>query len=207
MKLPNYVAGQCREGAGDGEALIDPVTGVELVRISSQGVDVATALDFARSQRGPALRQLSYRERSELLAKIAEVMTANRDECFRISLLNSGTTQADASFDVDSAIFTMKYYARVGKTLADWKMLKEGAVIPLSKTGEFAGQHFLAPTMGTAVFINAFNFPAWGLCEKGIRPGRNARALRGRKKSDCHCAPRTGFPCLLRVFEQCGVHA
>ena len=29
MKLPNYVAGQCREGAGDGEALIDPVTGVE----------------------------------------------------------------------------------------------------------------------------------------------------------------------------------
>jgi 3,4-dehydroadipyl-CoA semialdehyde dehydrogenase len=167
MKLPNYVAGQWKEGSGAGEPLFDPVTGEELVRISSQSVDVETALEFARSQGGGALRQLTYRERAELLAKIAEVMTANRDEYFRISLLNSGTTQADASFDVDGAIFTMKYYAKAGKTLSDWKMLKEGAVIPLSKTGEFAGQHFLVPTKGAAVFINAFNFPAWGFCEKG----------------------------------------
>jgi 3,4-dehydroadipyl-CoA semialdehyde dehydrogenase len=167
MKLPNYVAGQWKEGSGAGEPLFDPVTGEELVRISSQSVDVETALEFARSQGGGGLRQLTYRERAELLAKIAEVMTANRDEYFRISLLNSGTTQADASFDVDGAIFTMKYYAKAGKTLSDWKMLKEGAVIPLSKTGEFAGQHFLVPTKGAAVFINAFNFPAWGFCEKG----------------------------------------
>ena len=45
-------------------------------------------------------------------------------------------------------------------------MLKEGAVVPLSKTSVFAGQHFLMPAKGAAVFINAFNFPAWGLCEK-----------------------------------------
>src|SRR5213592_4309848 len=45
-------------------------------------------------------------------------------------------------------------------------MLKEGAVVPLSKTGVFAGQHFLMPAKGVAVFINAFNFPAWGFCEK-----------------------------------------
>jgi 3,4-dehydroadipyl-CoA semialdehyde dehydrogenase len=167
MKLLNYVSGQWKEGAGAGEPLFDPVTGDELARISSQGLDVGAALEFARSQGGAALRQQSYRERAELLAKIAEVMTANRDEYFRISLLNSGTTQADASFDVDGAIYTMKYYAKIGKTLADSKMLKEGAVVSISKTGEFAGQHFLVPAKGTAVFINAFNFPAWGLCEKG----------------------------------------
>ena len=45
-------------------------------------------------------------------------------------------------------------------------MLKEGAVIPLSKTDAFAAQHFLTPATGAAVFINAFNFPAWGFCEK-----------------------------------------
>jgi 3,4-dehydroadipyl-CoA semialdehyde dehydrogenase len=167
MKLSNYVAGQWREGTGAGEALVDPVTGDELARISSQGIDVGGALAFARSQGGAALRQLSYGERAELVAKIAEAMIANRDEYFRISLLNSGTTQADAAFDVDGAIYTMKYYAKIGKTLAGSKMLKEGAVISLSKTGEFAGQHYLVPTKGTAVFINAFNFPAWGLCEKG----------------------------------------
>jgi 3,4-dehydroadipyl-CoA semialdehyde dehydrogenase len=167
MKLPNFVAGQWKEGAGAGEPLVDPVTGDELARISSQGIDMNRALEFARTEGGAALRQLTYRERADLLAKIADVLTANRDEYFRISLLNSGATQADASFDVDGAIYTMKYYAKIGRALAEGKMLKEGALIPLSKTNVFAGQHFLVPAKGAAVFINAFNFPAWGLCEKG----------------------------------------
>jgi 3,4-dehydroadipyl-CoA semialdehyde dehydrogenase len=167
MKLPNFVTGQWKEGAGAGEPLIDPVTGEELARISSQGIDVNTALEFARIEGGTSLRKLSYRERADLLAKIADALAANRDEYFRLSLLNSGATQADASFDVDGAIYTMKYYAKIGRTLADGKILKEGALIPLSKTSVFAAQHFMVPAKGVAVFINAFNFPAWGLCEKG----------------------------------------
>ncbi|HEY6269599.1 MAG TPA: 3,4-dehydroadipyl-CoA semialdehyde dehydrogenase [Candidatus Acidoferrum sp.] len=166
MKLPNYVKGEWREGTGPGEMLIDPVTGDELANISSHGIDLEAALNFARIQGGPALRQLSYSQRAELLAKIADVLAGNRDEYFRISLLNLGANQADASFDVDGAIYTMKYYAKIGKTLAEGKMLKEGAQIPLSKSGVFMGQHFLMPSKGAAVFINAFNFPAWGFCEK-----------------------------------------
>src|SRR5258708_7294915 len=166
MKLPNYVSGEWKEGAGAGEPLFDPVTGEELARISSQEIGIAAALEFARSHGGAALRQQTYRERAEVLGKIAEVMTANREEYFRISLLNSGATQADASFDVDGAIYTMKYYAKISKALGESKMLKEGGILSLSKTGEFVGQHFLMPTKGAAVLINAFNFPAWGLCEK-----------------------------------------
>ncbi|OLD00306.1 MAG: phenylacetic acid degradation bifunctional protein PaaZ [Acidobacteria bacterium 13_1_40CM_4_58_4] len=166
MKLPNYVAGQWLEGAGAGEPLVDPVTGEELARISSQNIDLNLALEFARSRGGPALRQLTYTQRADLLAKMADVLSANRDEYFRLSLLNLGATQADASFDVDGALYTMKYYAKIGRALAGGKMLKEGAVLPLSKTNTFAGQHFLVPAKGVAVFINAFNFPAWGFCEK-----------------------------------------
>jgi len=166
MKLANFVAGQWKEGSGDGEPLVDPVTGEELARISSQGIDAESALAFARTEGGPALARLSYRERAELLAKIGEVLTANRDDYFRISQINSGNTQADASFDVDGAIYTIKYYAKLGKALEEKGRLKEGALIPLSKTGVFVGQHFLVPTKGVAVFINAFNFPAWGFCEK-----------------------------------------
>jgi 3,4-dehydroadipyl-CoA semialdehyde dehydrogenase len=77
-----------------------------------------------------------------------------------------GANQADASFDVDGALYTIKYYAKIGRALADGKMLKEGALVPLSKSNAFVGQHFLMPTKGAAIFINAFNFPAWGLCEK-----------------------------------------
>src|SRR3979490_971548 len=166
MKLPNYVNGQWSEGAGPGEPLIDPVTGDELASISSQGVNLEGALQFARAHGGPALRQLTYAQRAELLSKISDVLAANRDEYFRLSLLNLGATQADASFDVDGAIYTMKYYSKIGRALADGKMLKEGALVPLSKSNAFVGQHFLMPTKGAAVFINAFNFPAWGLCEK-----------------------------------------
>ena len=166
MKLPNYVSGEWVEGAGPGERLLDPVTGEELARISSQGLDLSSALEFARSQGGAALRQLTYAQRADLLAKMAELLSANRDEYFRISLLNLGATKADASFDVDGAIYTVKYYAKIGRALADAKMLKEGVVLPLSKTETFAGQHFLVPTQGVAVLINAFNFPAWGFCEK-----------------------------------------
>ena len=166
MKLPNYLADKWVAGSAPGTALVDPVTGDELARISSEGVDLHSALEFARTPGGPALRQLTYGQRAEMLAKIGEVLAANRDEYFRISLLNLGATQADASFDVDGALYTMKYYAKIGGALADGQMLKEGAALSLSKTGVFGGQHFLTPAKGVAVFINAFNFPAWGFCEK-----------------------------------------
>src|ERR1700721_2832479 len=117
MKLPNYVSGQWKEGTGEGEPLVDPVTGEELARISSQGIDVKAALEFARSNGGPALRALTYRQRADLLGKIAETLTANRDEYFRISLLNLGATQAHASFDVNGAIYPLKYYAKIGRAL------------------------------------------------------------------------------------------
>ncbi len=166
MKLSNYVSGQWMEGTGSGGALVDPVTGEELARISSQGIDVGGALDYARARGGAALQKLTYRERADLLAKVADVLAANRDEYFRISLLNLGANQADASFDVDGAIYTIKYYAKIGRALAEQRILKEGVEIPLSKTNIFSAQHFLVPAKGAAVFINAFNFPAWGLCEK-----------------------------------------
>lgn len=166
MKLQNYVSGKWKDGSGAGEPLVDPVTGEELARISSQDVDLAAALEYARSRGGESLRRMSYGERAEALGKIAEALAANRDEYFRISLLNAGTTQADASFDIDGAIYTTKYYAKLGRALGEGNMLKEGAQAPLSKTNVFAGQHFLVPTRGAAVLLNAFNFPAWGFCEK-----------------------------------------
>ena len=67
MKLHNFVSGQWVEGNGTGESIIDPVTGEELARISSQGVDLEAALAFARTQGGPGLRQLTYAQRAEML--------------------------------------------------------------------------------------------------------------------------------------------
>ncbi len=166
MNLRNYTCGKWNEAAGTGDILRDPVTGDELAQVSSANVSWSETLAFARTHGGSALRKLSYRERAELLAKMADCLTANRDEYFRVSLLNSGATQADASFDVDGAIYTVKYYAKIGRGLGEGHLLREGASIPLSKNNSFAAQHFLEPAKGAAILINAFNFPAWGWCEK-----------------------------------------
>ena len=56
MNLPNFIEGRWTSAPGDGDALIDPVLGTELVRVSSAGVRYGTALDFARTVGGPALR-------------------------------------------------------------------------------------------------------------------------------------------------------
>ena len=165
MRLPNYVCGEWEEGAGIDHRLIDPVSGEELATVSSAGVDMNAALQYARREGSPTLQALTYQQRCELLRKIADVLSANRADYFEISRRNLGATEADAAFDVDGAIYTVKQYAKLGQSLAG-KLLKDGSAVPLSKSGVFQGQHFLKPLSGAAIFINAFNFPAWGLWEK-----------------------------------------
>ena len=58
MKLASYVGGRWVEGRDDGAALVDPVTGDELARASTTGIDIGAALDYARKTGGPALRAL-----------------------------------------------------------------------------------------------------------------------------------------------------
>nr|WP_249115823.1 3,4-dehydroadipyl-CoA semialdehyde dehydrogenase [Azoarcus sp. L1K30] len=166
VKLNNHLCGQWLQGAGEGVPLLDPVSGEELVRVSSEGLDLGAAMAYARDQGGSALRAMSYEQRAACLGQIAEVLSANREAYFDISLRNSGSTAADAGFDVDGAIFTLKTYARAGKVLGAARQLKDGGRVALAKTDVFQGQHFLTPLQGVAVFINAFNFPAWGLWEK-----------------------------------------
>lgn len=166
MKLTNYIGGRWQDGNGAGIVLSDPVTGTTLATASSDGIDIAAGLAHARSVGGSALRALSYGERAALLGRIAEVLGSHRDDYFRISRQNSGATEGDAAFDVDGAIYTLKAFARAGKTLGGAHHLIDGATIPLAKTDVFQGQHYLVPLSGVAIFINAFNFPAWGLWEK-----------------------------------------
>ena len=166
MKLPNYMAGSWQLGVGEGVALSDPVTGETLAIADSQGMDLETAMTHAREQGNSALQRLTYRQRAELLAGIAEVLSQNKSTYYEIAQKNYGATAGDAGFDVDGAIFTLKAFARAGKALGDHVKLIEGERVPLDKSGVFQGQHFLKPLAGMALFINAFNFPSWGLWEK-----------------------------------------
>lgn len=162
--LESYLSGEWKAGGGAGEPLVNPVTGEEIARASSEGLELKAALEHARTG-SRNLQALTYPERAALLTAVVRVLEANRQDYFDISRKNQGATKQDASFDVDGAIYTLKQYAKLGQSLTG-RMIKDGNAIPLSKTGVFGGQHFLKPLEGAAVFINAFNFPAWGLWEK-----------------------------------------
>ena len=167
--LLNHLAGRWTAGSGAGTALFDPVLGTELVRVDAAGLDLKAGFGFARQRGGAALRAISYRQRGDLLSKVVGVLQANRDDYYAIATANSGTVKNDSAVDIDGAIFTLGYYAKLAASLpegAGHSLWPDGEAQMLAKDGSFATRHVQVPTAGLALFINAFNFPAWGLWEK-----------------------------------------
>jgi oxepin-CoA hydrolase/3-oxo-5,6-dehydrosuberyl-CoA semialdehyde dehydrogenase len=165
-KLKSYLCGDWREGEGAGEALENPATEEVLAHASADGLDRKKALDFARAHGGPALRELTFKQRGELVQKTAALLQKNRDELIGLAMTNGGNTRGDAKFDVDGAIATLQAFGEVGAALGDKRLLVDGEAIQLGRAPRLVGQHIFTTRHGVAVHVNAFNFPAWGLAEK-----------------------------------------
>ncbi|MEU4768311.1 phenylacetic acid degradation bifunctional protein PaaZ [Actinosynnema sp. NPDC023794] len=164
--LRSYVSGRWHTPSVEGAPLHDAVTGEEIARISSQGIDMAAALDHGRRVGGPALRELTFHQRAALLKALASNLREHRDELYALSA-RSGATRTDSLIDVDGGIGVLFGYASKAKReLPNDKVHVDGNVEPLSKGGTFVGQHVATPLRGVAVQINAFNFPMWGPLEK-----------------------------------------
>jgi 3,4-dehydroadipyl-CoA semialdehyde dehydrogenase len=164
--LKNHLGGRWVAGTGEGSTLRDPVTGEPLVRVSSAGLDLHAGFRFAREHGGAALRALPSGERAERLSRIVKLLQSRRDDYFEMATANSGTVKSDSAVDIDGAIYTLAQFAKWGAALGDARALLDGPPVALSRDGVFQSQHLLLPTQGLALFINAFNFPAWGLWEK-----------------------------------------
>jgi 3,4-dehydroadipyl-CoA semialdehyde dehydrogenase len=165
-KLRSFLAGSYFEAGSGFVPLHDPSTEEVIAQASSQGADLAAALEYARREGGPALRELTFAQRGELLKAMSKVLRDNRDELLDISRRCNGTTAGDGAFDLDGASGTLSFYAGIGRSLGERTFLAEGDGIPLAKTDAFYARHVLVPRQGVAVHVNAFNFPAWGFAEK-----------------------------------------
>lgn len=164
--LRSYVGGRWHTPSGDAMPLHDAVTGEEMVRLSSAGIDMAAALEYGRRTGGPALRELTFHQRAALLKVLASHLWEHRDELHALSA-RTGATRGDATFDVDGGIGVLFGYSSKGRReLPNDTVLVDGNVEPLGKGGTFVGQHICTPLRGVAVQINAFNFPVWGPLEK-----------------------------------------
>ncbi|WP_375482079.1 phenylacetic acid degradation bifunctional protein PaaZ [uncultured Jatrophihabitans sp.] len=163
--LRSYVGGSWF-APSDGRPVHDAVTGDEIARVSSDGIDMAAVLDYARTVGGPGLRELTFHERAALAKAAGTLLRENRDELYALSLC-TGATAADARFDVDGGFGALLAYAsRTKRELPNDRIVVEGPVEPLGRGGCFVGQHILTSKPGAAVQVNAFNFPVWGPLEK-----------------------------------------
>jgi len=166
VKLESYVQGGWRTGAGEGVALRDATTGEVIVHATADGLVPAAILAYARDVGGPALRALTFHERASLLRSLGKRLLELKDEFYELSY-RTGATRADSWVDIDGGIGTMLVFAGKGaRELPNGRVLLDGDVEGLSKQGTFVGQHICVPLEGTAVHINAFNFPVWGMLEK-----------------------------------------
>jgi len=164
--LRSYLSGTWQQPTGEGAPLHDAVTGEEVARISSAGLDVGAALEYGRRVGGPALRALTFHQRAALLKALASALREHREELYALSA-RTGATLGDSKFDIDGGIGTLFGYASKGKReLPNDTVYVDGGVEMLSRGGTFVGQHICTPLRGVAVQINAFNFPVWGPLEK-----------------------------------------
>lgn len=166
VRIESYLEGRWQAGEGDGAALVNPTTEEVVATASSAGIDFGAALRFAREKGGPALRELSFVQRAELLQKMAAALQEAREPLIDSAVLNGGCTRGDAKFDVDGAILVLSAYAELGKTLGERRFLADAEGIQLGRSPRLWAQHVWVPKPGVAVLINAFNFPAWGFAEK-----------------------------------------
>jgi oxepin-CoA hydrolase / 3-oxo-5,6-dehydrosuberyl-CoA semialdehyde dehydrogenase len=166
MKLQNFVAGRWVEGDGPGAPLLHAVTGEVVAHATSDGIDFKQMLDHARTVGGPALRKMTFHQRARMLKAMAMHLTERKDSFYKLSAA-TGATKNDSWVDIDGGIGTFFVYASKGRReFPDEPFYIDGPLEPISKGGTFVGRHICVPLEGVAVFINAFNFPVWGMMEK-----------------------------------------
>ena len=166
MNVKSYAAGEWIAPDDSAREIESAITGQVIARAGTKGIDTQAMLDHARTRGGPALRKLTFHDRARMLKALAQHLTEHKQALYDISY-DTGATKRDHAFDIDGGIGTMFVFASKGRReMPDGHVLPDGGLEDLSRSGSFLGQHICTPLLGTAVHINAFNFPVWGMLEK-----------------------------------------
>ncbi len=166
ISLNSYSLGRWMPLSGKRQGLKSAVSGQVVAEIGSAALDFAGMADYARRVGGPALRRMTFHDRAFALKALAQYLNERREALYELSY-ETGATKPDSMIDIDGGIGTLFVYSsKARRELPDDRILTDGALEQLSRSGQFVGQHVATPLQGVAVHINAFNFPVWGMLEK-----------------------------------------
>lgn len=171
--LPSYVEGAwwTPDAAGSPDTapateVRDASTGEVVARVSTVGLDLGAALEYARTVGQRSLGTLTFHQRAVILKQLALALTERKAELYELSS-RTGATTKDSWVDIDGGIGVLFAYSSKGRReLPNTQVYVDGGVEQLSKDGSFLGRHVYTRLPGVAVQINAFNFPVWGALEK-----------------------------------------
>lgn len=165
-KLQNYSADTWISGNAAGQAIISALNGEVVALAGSEGIDYSAVLDHARKIGGPALRAMTFHQRSNMLKALGQALMTRKEELYALSAA-TGATRGDSWIDIEGGAGTLFTMASKGRReLPDDVIIVDGDHEPISKAGTFIGQHVYTSLQGAALHINAFNFPVWGMLEK-----------------------------------------
>ena len=165
---PSFLSGQWIGPADDVRAkeVLDASTGEVVARVSAEGLDIAGAIDYARTVGQANLRELTIHQRAGIIKQLAAHLNDNKEELYELAA-KAGATARDNGVDVDGGITTMFVFSsKARRELPNSTVIIDGNTEILSRDGSFLGTHVYTTMTGAAVQINAFNFPVWGMLEK-----------------------------------------
>lgn len=164
-QLKNYAEGKWVTAKKKGDVLYNAITGSPIYTASSEGLDFAAMMAYARKVGGPALRKLTFQERGRMLKALAMYLLEKKEAFYKISSY-TGATRSDSWVDIEGGIGNLFANASLRRQFPNETFYVDGDAAKLSKNGTFIGHHIMVPREGVAIHINAFNFPVWGMLEK-----------------------------------------
>ncbi len=165
-QISSFAAGVWIAPGNGARTVASAITGAPFATAGNADLDVQAMLDYARNTGGPALRQMTFHGRARMLKALAQDLSQHKQALYDLSF-ETGATQKDHLIDIDGGIGTMFVFASKGRReMPDAHVYLDGETEQLSRNGTFLGQHICTPLQGTAIHINAFNFPVWGMLEK-----------------------------------------
>jgi len=162
----SFIAGEWQMPSGNAQPIASAITGETIAEIGDEAPSAGAILSYAKEVGSVALQKLSFHDRARCLKALALHLREHREELYQLSY-HSGATLSDSKIDIDGGISTLLVFASKGRReMPDDTIYLDGDIETLSRNGTFLGQHICTSRQGTAVHINAFNFPVWGMLEK-----------------------------------------
>ena len=149
MNYQNYALGKWITGEGEGTPLYNAITGTEIGRASSKGLDFNEMLEYSRKVGGLSLRKMTFQERGLMLKSLALHLHSVKNKFYELSYA-TGATKLDSWIDIEGGIGNLFANSSLRKQFQDLPFYVDGQVAKLSKEGTFIGHHIMVPKEGVA---------------------------------------------------------